>query len=123
MELYNSPDEYLFNLETSSSAEAKRLWRKSIREKWNYKCAYCESERDLTIDHIIPQVKGGSDFTRNVVCCCKSCNHSKGHNSWEEWYKNQEFFTEDRFNSILEWMVIKNDQKLYSYKPRRNDAS
>ena len=43
MTLYNSPDGYLFNLQTSSSSEAKRMWRQSIREKWNHKCAYCES--------------------------------------------------------------------------------
>jgi len=50
MELHNSPEGYLFNLQVSSSGEARRLWRKSIKEKWNHKCAYCGSEEELTID-------------------------------------------------------------------------
>src|SRR5210317_1986733 len=65
-----SPEEYLFNLHTTSHSEAKRLWRKQIKESWNHKCAYCGSEEDLTLDHVIPQSKGGLDITRNVVCCC-----------------------------------------------------
>lgn len=119
MELYNSPDEYLFNLETSSSADAKRLWRKSIREKWNYRCAYCGSEQELTIDHIIPQSKGGSDSLHNVISCCKSCNQSKGHNHWEDWYSTQDFYTEERRELILDWMVIKKSDQLIKYK-RKN---
>jgi hypothetical protein len=63
-----SPQDYLFNLQTTSSSEAKRLWRKQIKESWNHKCAYCDSEENLTLDHIIPQCKGGLDITRNVVC-------------------------------------------------------
>ena len=58
MELLHSPQQYLYNLHTTSSSEAKRLWRQQIREKWNNKCAYCGSEEKLTIDHIIPQAKG-----------------------------------------------------------------
>ena len=115
MELYNSPDEYMFNLETSSSADAKRLWRKTIREKWNYKCAYCDSEKDLTIDHIIPQCKGGSDLSTNVVCCCKECNRSKSHTNWEEWYQQQDFYREERRDLILDWMVIKNTENSFRY--------
>jgi len=79
MDLLHSPSEYLFNLRTTSSSEAKRLWRKEIKEKWENQCAYCGSKENLTIDHIIPQSKGGTDFTKNVVCCCHSCNQSKGH--------------------------------------------
>jgi hypothetical protein len=110
MTLYNSPDGYLFNLQTSSSSEAKRMWRQSIREKWNHKCAYCESEEKLTIDHIIPQCKGGSDFLTNVVCCCHECNQLKSHTDWEEWYYNQEFFSEERYQEILDWMNPKQNE-------------
>jgi len=123
MELFYSPREYLFNLKTTSSSEAKRLWRKQIREKWNNQCAYCGSEEDLTIDHIVPQSKGGIDATCNVVCCCKSCNQNKGHESWEDWYFNQDFFTHDRYDQICDWMKPEKPSNLYSYRPRRNNAS
>ena len=49
MPLYNSPQAYVFNLQTTSSAEAKRMWRRKIKEEWDLKCAYCGSEEELTI--------------------------------------------------------------------------
>ena len=58
MPLYNSAQAYVFNLQTTSSAEAKRLWRSKIKEEWGYECAYCGSQDKLTIDHIIPKAKG-----------------------------------------------------------------
>lgn len=123
MELLQSPDHYLYNLHTTSSAEAKRLWRQQIREKWEHKCAYCESEENLTIDHIVPQSKGGMDFTKNVVCCCNSCNQSKGHIPWEEWYFSQEFFNIDRYNKIKDWVKPDSLKYLYTYRPRKNNLT
>jgi hypothetical protein len=120
MDLLHSPSEYLFNLRTTSSSEAKRLWRKEIKEKWENQCAYCGSKENLTIDHIIPQSKGGTDFTKNVVCCCHSCNQSKGHEHWKLWYVQQDFYSEDKFDKIEEWMKPDPPVNLFSYRPRRN---
>jgi 5-methylcytosine-specific restriction endonuclease McrA len=106
MELLHSPKQYLFNLHTTSSSEAKRLWRKQIREKWKYKCAYCGSEENLTIDHVLPQSRGGKDVTENMICCCHSCNQSKGHTPWEEWYFSQEFFSLEKYFNIKEWIAF-----------------
>jgi hypothetical protein len=124
MQLYNSSEDYLYNLETSSPSEAKKLWKKSIKEKWGHKCAYCKSEEKLTIDHIIPQSKGGKDLLFNMVCACAKCNFSKSQENWEIWYKKQNFFTEQRMCDIVNWMK-ENEQKkhLYRYKIRRNNAS
>ena len=123
MKLLSSPRQYLFNLETTSSNEAKRMWRKHIREKWKYKCAYCGSDKELTIDHVVPRSKGGTDFTKNVVCCCHSCNQSKSHTPWEEWYFSQEFFSLVKYNKIIEWMKPDPPSNLFLYKPRRNNVS
>jgi hypothetical protein len=116
----HSPSEYLFHLQAMSSGDAKRLWRQHIKESWNHQCAYCGSEENLTIDHIIPQCKGGADFTKNVVCCCHSCNQSKGHEHWKLWYVQQDFYCEERFNKIEEWMKPDPPTDLFSYRPRRN---
>lgn len=121
--VYNSPDEYLYNLEVSTSSEAKRLWKKSIKKEWNEKCAYCNSEEDLTIDHIIPQSKGGKNTKNNVVCACKSCNLQKGYTHWEDWFKSQEFFTVERMSDILEWMKEDNSSPYVVYRPRRNNTN
>lgn len=120
MELFSSPQHYLFNLHTTSSSEAKRIWRKKIRERWEHRCAYCNSEENLTIDHIVPQSKGGTDFTKNVVCCCHSCNQQKGHSAWEEWYSSQEFFCHQRYEKIKEWMQPDPPTNLFTYRSRKN---
>lgn len=120
MELYNSSEDYLYNLETSSPQEARRLWKNSIREKWEYQCAYCGSKDNLTLDHVIPQAKGGTDHITNVVCACESCNRSKAHIDFYEWYPKQEFYTEERFNQIEEWRTQMIKQELKVYRPRKN---
>lgn len=118
----HSPKEYLFNLYTTNSGDAKRIWRNHIKESWNNECAYCGSVENITIDHVIPQSKGGTDTTKNVVCCCRSCNQSKGHKPWEEWYYSQEFFCETRHQKIQDWVKPEKLKNLYSYS-RRNNAS
>jgi hypothetical protein len=118
--IYNSPEEYLYNLEVTSSNKALKLWKQSIKEYWGERCAYCNSEENLTIDHIIPQIKGGETIKTNVICACKKCNYQKGYKYWDEWFKSQEFFTIERRNDIIEWMK-EDDSKLYTvYPPRKN---
>ena len=123
MSLLSSPQAYVFNLETTSSAEAKRLWRKKIKEAWDNKCAYCGSDKELTIDHITPRSKGGADVTKNVVCACHDCNQDKAHTPMEDWYLSQEFFNTARYNRINEWIKPDPPENLFKYRPRRNDAS
>jgi hypothetical protein len=115
--------DYLFNLETTNKADAKRMWRQSIKDQWEHKCAYCESEENITLDHIIPQCKGGLDIKTNVVACCHACNQSKGHEHWKLWYVQQDFFTEAKIDAIVKWMKPEENLNLYNYRPRRNNAS
>ena len=123
MKIPSSPHSYVFNQQTTSSSEAKRIWRRKIKEEWEYECAYCGDDTDLTIDHVVPRSKGGADFTRNVVCCCKACNQDKGQTPWEEWYFSQEFFSNERHEKVKDWMKPETPTNLFSYRPRRNNAS
>lgn len=126
MEILNSPQDFLFHMHTCSPTEAKKMWRNSIKEKWNHSCAYCGStSEELSIDHVVPQMKGGNDHITNVVCCCVKCNRSKGHEHWEHWFSRQKFFTEERYNAILDWQrqLLKQESNLYRYKPRKNIVS
>lgn len=43
-----------------------------------HRCAYCGGWNADTIDHIIPQFRGGSHDPTNLVWACRSCNSSKG---------------------------------------------
>ena len=121
MPLYNSPQAYVFNLQTTSSAEAKRLWRSKIKEEWGCECAYCGSQDKLTIDHIVPKAKGGPDFTKNLLCACHDCNQDKAYSPMEDWYLSQEFFNVDRYEKIKEWMKPEPAVNLYRYGSRRNN--
>ena len=43
-------------------------------------CHYCGgnfSPEELTMDHIVPVVRGGKSTRGNVVACCKECNNKK----------------------------------------------
>lgn len=115
MPLYSTSKELLFNLEATTSSEAKRKWRQSIHEKWNHQCAYCGSKVNITLDHITPKSKGGSDKITNVLCACNNCNKSKGHQKWYDWYIQQTFFTTDRLSDIIEWQNqrVETDYQVY----------
>jgi len=61
------------------------LTRKNVYLRDNYICQYCgKSRASLTIDHIIPKSKGGSDDWENIVVCCMRCNNRKGDKTPEE---------------------------------------
>jgi CRISPR/Cas system Type II protein with McrA/HNH and RuvC-like nuclease domain len=58
-------------------------WDAYIRDKC--RCVYCgldgtkfENWRQLTLDHIIPEAKGGEDVLENLAVCCRRCNDNKG---------------------------------------------
>ena len=119
MQLYSSSKELLYNLEATSSSEAKRKWRQSIKEYWDYKCAYCGSEENLTLDHITPKAKGGTDRITNLVCACSSCNSDKGHRYWVDWYREKDFFTTDRLSDIIQWQNKIAENELVIYRPRK----
>lgn len=50
-------------------------------------CAYCgsavEDGTQLTLDHIRPHSKGGSNHESNLITCCQKCNSSRGNRSLE----------------------------------------
>jgi 5-methylcytosine-specific restriction endonuclease McrA len=59
--------------------------RSEIFRRDNFTCQYCgRKTKDLTIDHIIPRSRGGTDTWKNVVAACPNCNHRKGGKLLEE---------------------------------------
>ncbi|KAL4420238.1 hypothetical protein ABPG77_011062 [Micractinium sp. CCAP 211/92] len=48
------------------------------------RCQYCGSAKNLTIDHVVPQSKGGRNTWENLVACCSTCNSRKGDKSLEQ---------------------------------------
>ena len=61
------------------------LSHKNIIRRDNYHCQYCGSKsHDLTIDHIIPKSRGGTESWDNLVAACTKCNNKKGSHTPEE---------------------------------------
>ncbi|OGQ84699.1 MAG: HNH endonuclease [Deltaproteobacteria bacterium RIFCSPLOWO2_12_FULL_60_19] len=54
-------------------------------------CHYCGKKvpaRALTMDHVVPIIRGGKSAKGNVVPACKECNTKKKHSlpmEWEEY--------------------------------------
>jgi 5-methylcytosine-specific restriction endonuclease McrA len=53
--------------------------KKNVLIRDRFTCAYCGTkEKPFTIDHVIPQSKGGKTDWENCVTCCQECNNKKG---------------------------------------------
>lgn len=57
--------------------KAKKL-RKQVAERDGAFCKVCGGWEGLTLDHIIPMSKGGSDDLDNLQILCAVCNSRKG---------------------------------------------
>jgi 5-methylcytosine-specific restriction endonuclease McrA len=55
-----------------------------IQRHYDFRCIYCGSFKDLTIDHVIPTSRGGGNTWDNMVCACAPCNVRKGDRTPEE---------------------------------------
>lgn len=52
--------------------------RWEVWERDNFNCQICGRRRNLTVDHIVPESKGGKLELDNLQTLCKSCNSRKG---------------------------------------------
>ncbi|MCF7853239.1 MAG: HNH endonuclease [Candidatus Pacebacteria bacterium] len=78
----------------------KSQWWKNVLAKGQ--CYYCRRRfhpRDLTMDHLVPIIRGGKTTRRNLVPCCKECNTKKKYLlpvEWEEYVNRSRESSEDR---------------------------
>jgi len=80
-------DEKHIKKEKQKARELKQTqWWK--RKKAEGVCYYCKQKfkpNELTMDHIVPIVRGGKTAKGNVVPCCKECNNKKKYMLPIEW--------------------------------------
>ena len=61
-----------------------RASRPRIYKRDHYQCVYCGSNKDLTLDHVLPKSRGGGNEWTNLVTSCFKCNLRKGNRTPEE---------------------------------------
>lgn len=54
--------------------------RDAVYERDEFACVTCGADDDLTLDHIVPWSRGGSDAIDNLQVMCRPCNSAKGAN-------------------------------------------
>ncbi len=60
-------------------------WKQKCSEEKCYYCGENVLSRDLTMDHIVPIIRGGKSVKNNLVPACKECNNNKKHSLPVEW--------------------------------------
>lgn len=90
-------DFFLPSADDEAIAVEKRKARELRQSQWWKRkrssgvCHYCGHRfppKELTMDHVVPLVRGGKTVKSNVVPCCKECNSKKKHMlplEWEEY--------------------------------------
>ena len=81
------PDVILLTLFNGFVRHEVRFSRHSVFERDNNTCQYCGkrfNRSKLTIDHVVPQSRGGDDSWGNLVVACLSCNVEKANRTPEE---------------------------------------
>ena len=63
-------------------APPKQQFRKGV-------CVYCKQlSKRITIDHVLPRSRGGTDTAENMVSACARCNEIKGDRTPVEWARD-----------------------------------
>jgi len=52
-------------------------WRDKLDQGICYYCKKKYDSGDITMDHVVPMLRGGKSTRSNIVPCCKDCNNKK----------------------------------------------
>ena len=67
---------------------SERLER--VLERDGAHCVWCRrplppGHRDLSVEHVVPRLKGGPAWPENEVAACRGCNRARGHTAPALW--------------------------------------
>ena len=77
--------------EKARALRKTRWWKQRLARGTCYYCGHRFSPDELTMDHIIPIIRGGKSTKNNLATACKDCNNKKKHMlpmEWEEYLTN-----------------------------------
>jgi 5-methylcytosine-specific restriction endonuclease McrA len=58
--------------------DVRKVSRRAVLARDSNRCQYCGSRSHLTIDHVLPRSRGGTNSWENIVTSCAPCNARKG---------------------------------------------
>jgi 5-methylcytosine-specific restriction protein A len=70
-------------------------WKRKCAEGICYFCKRKVAPKELTIDHIVPIIRGGKSTKGNIVPACKDCNNKKKYLLPIEWEEYMERLTKE----------------------------
>ncbi len=68
-----------------------RWWKQRLAQGTCYYCGRQSPPAELTMDHVVPVIRGGKSTRGNVVPVCKECNNKKKYllpMEWEAYLKD-----------------------------------
>ena len=76
---FDGVDEAAIRKERAKARDLRKSswWKNKIAQGLCYYCGDKTSPQDLTMDHVVPLVRGGKSAKNNLVACCKECNNKK----------------------------------------------
>lgn len=63
------------------------LKRHRLLQRQNWRCCWCGealSRPTATLEHILPEVMGGTEAYENTAVAHQACNVARGHNIWQD---------------------------------------
>ena len=80
-----SPEEVAREKAKARALRETQWWK---NKRGSGRCHYCRAAfpaKELTMDHIVPVIRGGRSTKSNIVPCCKDCNSKKHYLLPVEW--------------------------------------
>ena len=86
-------DEKAINVERRKARELRQTqwWKRRLAKGRCYYCGRSYAPAELTMDHLVPLVRGGKTRKGNVVTACKMCNNKKKYLlplEWDQYLKS-----------------------------------
>jgi 5-methylcytosine-specific restriction protein A len=87
-------DEEDVEREKSKAREIRRSrwWHQKCVQGICFYCGRRVGSSNLTMDHVVPLIRGGRSIKNNLVPACKECNNNKKYllpMEWEDYLKRQ----------------------------------
>ncbi|ROQ93443.1 HNH endonuclease [Desulfosoma caldarium] len=80
-----SPEQIRREKEKARALRKTQWWQRQLAKGRCHYCGKAVSSKELTMDHVVPLVRGGRSTKGNVVPCCKECNSKKKYLLPVEW--------------------------------------